>query len=537
MESTASYLEPGTLLAGRYRIESILGKGGMGAVYLAKLEALAEKQVAIKEMCLQHKDPRSREQAVEQFRQEARFLAHLEHRNLVQVSDYFDEGGRHYLVMAYIKGKTLQEMLAARKGAFPVEAVLDWGIELAAVLSYLHHQDPPILFRDLKPANIMLDDTNTIRLIDFGIARSHAPDGVTATFMQGMGSAGYSPLEQYQGAGGTDPRSDIYSLGATLFHLLTNKLPPSPVELVADGKSMPSPRRWNPTMPAALDTVLHKMLAVRKDDRYSSMNEVQERLQQIARSLEQGNDLGEVVESLSPPSVALASPTQMMPADPNEKFVWMTMGTLAVALLAFLGWMVRQATPVTTATPVAKVGVPTPQADREVALPMPATPAVGENQPQQDLPIRQPEKRPQVVAGKPAARPSLPDQSRLRPNLPESQAYPTGSKSSPKMKFTESPGVPQVEETPKVVVVMPTVQASPPSTPIPPSKPNSNPPGNPYASYRGRNAPPLQPGWGPPVSDGKGGWVPDPGWTPPPMHSGGPGGGFQGGPGPQGPFR
>jgi len=361
------YLEPGTVLSGRYRIESVLGKGGMGAVYLARILALGDKPVALKEMRIQASSDRTQEAAVAQFRQEARFLANLEHPNLVQVSDFFHEDGRYYLVMAYVKGQTLGEMLQARRGAFPVHKVLHWASQLAGVLGYLHSQDPPILFRDLKPSNIMLDQAGTVRLIDFGIARSFHAEGVTATFLQGMGSAGYSPMEQYQGAGGTDPRSDIYALGATMFHLLTNRVPPSPVELVAEGGEMPSMRRWNPTLPVQLDKIVLKMMALRKDERYQSMAEVARLFEQVAQSLE---EVEETVTLASVPSasaatvpIAAAAPPHPMRANSSgDKAMWLVAGTLSAAATALLAWMFLQSrAPV---APVKATPSPTPQAFR-----------------------------------------------------------------------------------------------------------------------------------------------------------------------------
>lgn len=378
MESAVdSVLQPGTILSGRYVIESVLGQGGMGSVYLAKISTLGDKLVAIKEMRLETlgTDAKSQKGAVEQFRQEAKFLANLEHTNLVQVSDFFEENGRNYLVMAYVKGETLGDLLKARKGAFTIQKVLEWAHQLCSVLQYLHTQNPPILFRDLKPSNIMLDEAGRIRLIDFGIARAFNPEGQTATFLQGMGSAGYSPLEQYQGAGGTDPRSDIYALGATLFHLLTNRQPPSPVELISEGKTMPSPRRWNPTLPPALEQVLLKMLATRKDDRYQSMADVDAALTRVEKGLDQEDgteDLGPIqVTSISAPAVPsaplaparpsgstvpappasapsgypvpVAATTAAMPGGSQDKALWVILGGLCTVVFGMFAMMYRSA--------------------------------------------------------------------------------------------------------------------------------------------------------------------------------------------------
>lgn len=329
-------LSAGTVLANRYLIEFILGQGGMGSVYFARDNNLNGQPVAIKEMRLPPLDERSQQQAIAQFRQEAHFLTVLEHPNLVKVTDFFEEEGRHYLVMAYIKGRSLGEMLKTMKEPFPVPRVLDWTNELVDVLAYLHGQNPPILFRDLKPNNIMLDSTGALRLIDFGISRVLTPDSHTATFLQGVGSADYCPLEQYQGAGGTDQRSDIYSLGATLFHLLTLHPPPRVAELVADNRPVPSPKRYNPNLPAPLEELIVHMMAVRKEDRYRNMEQVRSQLAKTVRALESG-------EPAAPRRRREAAPPPARPArQASGQGPWLALGGLTLVVLVLLVWLVVQ---------------------------------------------------------------------------------------------------------------------------------------------------------------------------------------------------
>lgn len=276
MDSALSgLLSAGTLLVSRYRIQSVLGQGGMGAVYLAQAEAL-DKPVAVKEMRVTARDPAHRQDAVEQFRQEARFLARLSHPNLVQVTDFFEEGGRHYLVMAYVRGTSLAQAVRERAAPFPVDQVLSWGEQLASVLEYLHGQKPPLLFRDLKPGNVMLTDSGQLCLIDFGLARAEHPGQDTVTFLQGVGSAGYAPLEQYPGAGGTDARSDIYSLGAVLYFLLTAQVPPTAALRASQGDVSVCARELNPEVPPALDRAIATMMALSPDQRFSSAPRVLE---------------------------------------------------------------------------------------------------------------------------------------------------------------------------------------------------------------------------------------------------------------------
>ena len=271
-------LEVGESLSGRYRIERILGKGGMGAVYLGVMDSLGGKKFAIKEMEFAGGGHRTREQAVEQFRREASFLANLDHPNLVRVTDFFAEGDKHYLVMAYIEGQTLQQRIEE------MQRPLDWTElkpridDLLEVLDYLHKQDPPIIFRDLKPANIMMESSGQLKLIDFGIARTAQPGQETSTFLRGTGTSGFSPIEQYGMGESTDQRSDIYSFGATVYYLLTGKVPPDAVQRVSSGKPLEPPSWWNPNVPVYLDGIILKCLGVRQNERYKNVEAIRREL-------------------------------------------------------------------------------------------------------------------------------------------------------------------------------------------------------------------------------------------------------------------
>ena len=220
---TQSATTLGAVLEGRYRVTRLLGQGGAGAVYLAEDTQLFDRPVAIKELIEQFNSPEERAGAVARFVHEARMLVSLSHPNLPDVRSYFTEHGRHYLVMEYIEGDTLLEVLERSGGALPPALVLEWGRQICGVLSYLHGRTPPVIFRDLKPSNIMLDRANKIQLIDFGTARLFDTTKHTDTLK--MGSIGYAPPEQYQGQGQTSPQTDIYALGATLHQLLTNQDP------------------------------------------------------------------------------------------------------------------------------------------------------------------------------------------------------------------------------------------------------------------------------------------------------------------------
>src|SRR5918994_659082 len=213
-------LTPQTLLQGRYRIIRQLGQGGMGAVYEAVDERL-DTTVALKETLFA--DERLRKQ----FEREARLLARLHHPALPRVSDHFSEDDGQFLVMQFIPGDDLSEMMTRKRGPFPVDQVLTWADQLLDALDYLHTQDPQIIHRDIKPQNLKLTQRGQIILLDFGLAKGQGGDisRVTTSASIFGYTPNYAPLEQIQGLG-TDARSDLYSLSATLYHLMTGVKPP-----------------------------------------------------------------------------------------------------------------------------------------------------------------------------------------------------------------------------------------------------------------------------------------------------------------------
>jgi WD40 repeat protein/serine/threonine protein kinase len=214
-------LTPGTILQGRYRVVRQLARGGMGTVYEATDERL-DARVALKETAFDEEELRA------QFEREARLLARLHHSALPSVSDHFNEGDGQFLVMQFISGDDLEAMRRARGGSFPTTQVLAWADQLLEALDYLHTQEPPVIHRDIKPQNLKLGARGQIILLDFGLAKgyaSHTSSLAPAASIVG-GTPAYAPLEQMQGAG-TDARSDLYSLAATLYHLLTGVVPPN----------------------------------------------------------------------------------------------------------------------------------------------------------------------------------------------------------------------------------------------------------------------------------------------------------------------
>ncbi len=213
-------LSPGIVLVNRYRIERLIGGGGMGMVYLARDQRLANRLCAMKEMVDHFIDPQQRLEANEYFAREADTLAQLKHQAIPAITDRFDDQNRHYLVMEYVEGRNLEEELAARNGeALPEGLVIDIARQLCDVLAYLHAMTPPIVYRDMKPSNVMLTSKGRVVLVDFGIARLFKAQRKGTM----IGTLGFAPPEQYKGE--VDPRSDIYSLAATLHYVLTARDP------------------------------------------------------------------------------------------------------------------------------------------------------------------------------------------------------------------------------------------------------------------------------------------------------------------------
>jgi serine/threonine protein kinase len=268
-------LEVGSLLTDRYRIESVIGRGGMGTVYLGKHLHL-DSVVAIKEVRAQFATEEEKKEALQQCEAEARFLVQLHHPNLPRVTDAFVADDRCYVIMEFIQGQTLDKRL--RDAGAPLDAleVVEWALQIADVLSYLHSQTPPIIFRDLKPANIMVQPDNTIRLIDFGIARRFQPGAQKDTAL--FGSVGYSPPEQF-GLRQTDPRADIYALGATLHHLLTARDP------AAEPFQFPPVGELNPRVPVSLARLVGSCVAMDPEHRPQTVHDVAAKLMAIHAEL------------------------------------------------------------------------------------------------------------------------------------------------------------------------------------------------------------------------------------------------------------
>ncbi|HSJ55128.1 MAG TPA: serine/threonine-protein kinase [Anaerolineae bacterium] len=302
------WLLPGTVLRNRYEILGLIGQGGMGAVYQAADRRLPGRRCAIKEVWpLPGTSAERLAQTRQQFLREASTLARLDHPNLPKVSDFFtlspsspvpeDDGddsdllpavpeagpevttardlaavSRDYLVMDHVPGQDLEQLCqkAYREGRFLQEPeVLGWMVQLCDALSYLHSQQPPVLHRDVKPANVKLTPEGRIKLVDFGLVKALDPDDPsTMTGLRGMGSLPYTPIEQYAGElGHTDTRSDLYGLGATLYHLLTGQTPPSAQQRFLDQNALLPPREINPAISPQVERAILAAMALHPRDR------------------------------------------------------------------------------------------------------------------------------------------------------------------------------------------------------------------------------------------------------------------------------
>ncbi|HEX8843096.1 MAG TPA: peptidylprolyl isomerase [Pyrinomonadaceae bacterium] len=276
-------LSPNALLQNRYLIVRPIGQGGMGAVYLAEDRRLGN-MVALKETLF------TDELLRKAFEREARLLASLHHPALPRVIDHFSEGAGQFLVMGFIPGEDLAEMLEKRGRAFPVEDVLIWADQLLDALDYLHTQEPPVIHRDIKPPNVKLMSRGQIILLDFGLAKGTPLQLTHPTTASIFGySRNYAPPEQVQGAG-TDPRSDLYSLAATLYHLLTNRLPTDALSRAsAFLDDAPDPLlpadEVDGEVPANVARILTRAMSLKREQRYSTASQMRDALRKERESL------------------------------------------------------------------------------------------------------------------------------------------------------------------------------------------------------------------------------------------------------------
>ncbi len=325
-------LKNGEVLRGRYKIRDRIGQGGMGSIYLADDTRLKGRQCALKEVEYDRALPEDiRGEAREQFLREATILARLDHPNLPKVSDFFSNGPRDYLVMDYVPGDDLRTLLleARRKKSFLKEKdVLSWADQVANALTFLHSQEPSIVHRDIKPSNIKLMPHGLIKLVDFGLVKILAPEEVTITIIQGQGTALYTPLEQYGGSDAhTDIRSDVYSFGATLYHLLTSEPPADARKRFLQPDSLIPLRQINPAISSRTERAVLWAMSLHPDERPHTVNDFRQAL------------LGYKETPTAPIAVQRARPqpvSEYLAQTPEATLAWSAAVLFLVSLLATL---------------------------------------------------------------------------------------------------------------------------------------------------------------------------------------------------------
>jgi serine/threonine-protein kinase len=275
-------LSTGHVLHDRFRIIRLLGRGGMGAVYYAH-DPVLNRYVAIKQLLPGATEAeRAAEQLRKQFLREAQILASLHHPNLPRVTDYFIEDDLHYLVMDYIEGQSLLDMLLSNRRGFPEDLVLEWADQLLSALEYIHANN--VIHRDIKPANIRRTTDGRIFLVDFGLVKPYSlNDPRTMTMFHGIGTPEYAPPEQYDPGVHTDQRSDIYALGATLYHLLTGQAPVSVTRRTSEPTAFYPPRKANADVSPEVEQVILRAMEIERAKRFATASDMRAALNLIRK--------------------------------------------------------------------------------------------------------------------------------------------------------------------------------------------------------------------------------------------------------------
>lgn len=267
-ENTLASLPIGTTVHERYEVVSIVGRGGLGTVYCVRDIIFGKQNIyALKELADQSRSARR------QFEHEAQWLQALDHNHIPKVREYFEWRSRLYLVMDFVDGENLEQKLYRQGGQpLPEEQVIAWILPICDALQYLHTRTPSILHRDVKPANIIVTPAGHPVLVDLGIAKEHLPGANrTATFVRKAGTEGYAPPEQYTVAGKSGPWSDVYALGATLYHLLTNQVPPTAIDRVTMEPDLTQPSFYNRSISPQTNVAIYRAMAMRPSERYQTV--------------------------------------------------------------------------------------------------------------------------------------------------------------------------------------------------------------------------------------------------------------------------
>ena len=399
-------LTPGQILQRRYTIRNHLGGGGMGSVYRAFDNRLS-LDVAVKVLTPQQGlSPDEERQLYQQFQREATVLARLNHPGVVNVTDFFEEDGRAFLVMSLVEGENLAQRVG-RVGPLPAADVTRLGEQLLEALAYCHQHQ--VIHRDIKPNNLILrpDGTPTGRpvLVDFGLVKLWNPDNPTThTLLRGVGTPGYSPPEQHGVATGhTDPRSDIYSVGATLYYALTAQAPPVATDRLLQPELMVPPARVNPGLPSDLGDVVMQALQLSREARFASATAMRAALLGVSQAVA---PLPATARQVVPiPAPAPARSRLLVPA--------LLAGMALLAAIGFLAWNLLGSSspnPQTTPTGASKQGnavVESPQVDPMIALVPTATATIAPTKTIAPTAAR-PTEAPSPTAVPPTAAPVIP---------------------------------------------------------------------------------------------------------------------------------
>lgn len=310
-------LNVGDLIDRRYKVVKHIATGGMGAVYKGE-DTRLQTVVAIKEMIDFFQTEEDKNYAIKRFREEALLLADLRHPNIPRVTDNFIENNKYYLTMDFVEGKSTEKIILENGGrGLPEKRVVEWGIQICDVLDFLHSRNPPIIYRDMKPSNVMICDDDNVMLVDFGIARHFSPRRPGTM----IGTHGYAPPEQYKG--NTEPKSDIYALAATMHHLLTGNDPTKGVPF-----NFKPIRQLRPELSEGLERILVKALENLPDRRYNTAGEMKNELEKLrvgggsgmssGSSPRQSPDASQSV--VSTPSFSYQPPSYANQPSPRQSF-------------------------------------------------------------------------------------------------------------------------------------------------------------------------------------------------------------------------
>jgi serine/threonine protein kinase len=378
-------LEPGQMLQNRYRIDALLGEGGMGAVYKA-YDTRLKIPVALKEMVPQPGlDEHTLDQLHQQFEQEATLLAPLSHAHLVRVGDYFEEGDNTYLVMDFVEGESLIDIIE-KEGALPEAQVLTWTLQLLDALAYCHSRS--VIHRDIKPQNVIITPEGKAVLVDFGLVKLWDPDDPhTKTVMRGVGTPEYAPPEQYSAyEGHTDPRSDLYGLAATMYHALAGEAPLGAAERMADPEQFIPVREIAPDVSPRTSIAIMKAMALARSQRWAGAQEMAEALVEGETApLQPAAERPAVIEKPAVPARTRKLPKEEEAAAPAKRgWVWGAAAVILVVALAGGGWWLYQLGLLTGGTEAAQTP-PLPAATEVLAAatdaPAPTTEPVDTPQP------------------------------------------------------------------------------------------------------------------------------------------------------------